>query len=105
MMAQNLNTDQEEIVLQGIGVSPGVVIGPVFRLINEEEHVVEREVAPHEIPREIKRFLGSLEATRRQIRDIQSKLVENIGHGDASIFDAHLMVLDDRVFIEEVRID
>lgn len=102
IMIKNSSNDQEEIVLQGIGVSPGVVIGPAFRLVNEEEHIVEREVEPQEIPREINRFLGSLEATRGQIREIQSKLVDSIGHGDASIFDAHLMVLDDRVFIEEV---
>ena len=101
-MTQNSTSNQEEVVLQGIGVSPGVVIGPVFRLVNEEEHIVERDVTPQEIPREINRFRGSLDATRRQIRDIQSTFAENIGHGDASIFDAHLMVLDDRVFIEEV---
>ncbi|MDA0322309.1 MAG: phosphoenolpyruvate--protein phosphotransferase [Verrucomicrobia bacterium] len=101
-MTQNSTSDQEEVVLQGIGVSPGVVIGPVFRLVNEEEHIVERDVTPREIPREINRFHGSLDATRRQIRDIQSTFEKSIGHGDASIFDAHLMVLDDRVFIEEV---
>ena len=88
--------------MHGIGVSPGVVVGPVFRLTPSEEHVVEREIEPNEISREINRFLGSLDSTRVQIREIQKKLEEGIGQRDASIFDAHLLVLDDRVFIEEV---
>lgn len=91
-----------EIALHGIGVSPGVAIGHVFRLVNDEEHITEREIGPAEISREISRFIDALDQTRRQIRELQRSLEAGIGHSDASIFDAHLLVLDDRAFLEDV---
>jgi phosphoenolpyruvate-protein phosphotransferase (PTS system enzyme I) len=91
-----------EIVLQGIGVSPGVVISKVFLLTTEEDRIVERDIDAEEIPREVARFEEALIETRRQIHDIQHKVSEAIGQDNAGIFDAHLLVVDDRAFVEEV---
>ena len=55
-----------------------------------------------EIPREVTRFEEALIQTRHQIHEIQQKVGEAIGQENASIFDAHLLVVDDRSFIEEV---
>lgn len=91
----------QEIELKGIGVSPGVVVGPAF-LVTHEAHVVERDIGENDIPREIARFEEALIATRRQIHDIQQRVNQAIGQKNASIFDAHLLVVDDRAFVEEV---
>lgn len=92
----------KEIILQGIGVSPGVVISKAFLLTSEEDRFVEREISTDDIPREIARFEEALIETRRQIHDIQKQVSDAIGKENAGIFDAHLLVVDDRAFVEEV---
>ncbi len=91
-----------EIILEGVGVSSGVVIGKAFLLTTEEDRFVEREISDDDIPREVARFEEALIATRRQIREIQQKVSSAIGQENAGIFDAHLLVVDDRAFVEEV---
>ena len=92
----------QEFTLQGIGVSPGVAVGAAFLLTTEDDRVVERAITDDEVPREIARFEEALIATRRQIHDIQRQVAEAIGQENASIFDAHLLVVDDRAIVEEV---
>jgi len=86
----------------GIGVSPGVVVGPVFMMASQTLAVVDRRVEEEDVDHEIRRLEEALIATRGQIKGIQSDLETRAGLRDASILDAHLMVLDDRAFIEEV---
>jgi len=59
-------------------------------------------VAEEEIPNEIARFEAALLATRHQILELQERIAESIGTKDASIFDAHLLVVEDRTLIDEV---
>lgn len=91
-----------EIVLKGIGVSPGVAVGKVFLVTTDEDRIVERAITDEDIPREIARFEDAIIKTRGQIHDIQQKVSSAIGAESASIFDAHLLVVDDRSFVEEV---
>lgn len=91
-----------EVILHGIGVSPGVAVGPAFLLTSDDDRSVERDIADEDVPREIARFEDALIVTRRQIHDIQKQVAEAIGQENASIFDAHLLVVDDRSFVEEV---
>jgi phosphoenolpyruvate-protein phosphotransferase (PTS system enzyme I) len=92
----------KEIVLKGIGVSPGVVISRAFLLTSVEDRYVERSISSEDIPREIARFEDALIETRRQIREIQKKVSTAIGQQNAGIFEAHLLVVDDRAFVDEV---
>ena len=95
-------TDKHEIVIEGAGVSAGVVTGPAFLLTREGVRMVQRTIDAGEIPREIARFEEALIATRRQIREIQRKVGRAIDQRNAGIFEAHLLVMDDRAFVEEV---
>ncbi|NCD34446.1 MAG: phosphoenolpyruvate--protein phosphotransferase [Spartobacteria bacterium] len=94
--------EKKEIVLQGIGVAPGVAIGPACLAVTDDERYVERDIDPDEVPREIARFEDALISTRHQIHEIQSRISDAIGAENAGIFDAHLLVVDDRSFVEEV---
>ncbi|MDD4873225.1 MAG: phosphoenolpyruvate-utilizing N-terminal domain-containing protein, partial [Kiritimatiellae bacterium] len=89
-------------VLVGIGVSPGVVIGPVLVVVAKVIQVVERDIPLEEIEAEISKFEDALIETRRQIQEIQENLGVRTVKGDAGIFDAHLMVLDDATFLASV---
>jgi phosphotransferase system enzyme I (PtsI) len=90
------------LVLRGIGVSPGVAVGPVFRVLPEDHRFVGRAILVEEIDREISRFEEAVIETRRQIHAIQHNVQRAIGQYDANIFDVHKMVLDDSAFVDEV---
>jgi phosphotransferase system enzyme I (PtsI) len=94
-------TGAEEIILKGIGVSPGIAIGPIYLITAEESAVLEKSLAPEEISAEILRFEAAIIETRRQINTIQGNVQRAIGEYDANIFDVHKMVLDDGAFVEE----
>ena len=93
---------KKEVVLRGVGVSPGVAVAPAYQVITEDDRYVERNIDDDEISQEIARFEDALISTRQQIHDIQNKIADAIGQENASIFDAHLLVVDDRSFVEEV---
>lgn len=96
------STDRQSVQRSGIGVSSGVAVGPVFLLTTEDERVVEREITEEEIPREIARLEEALITTRQQLHLIQDQVNKAIGKESASIFDAHLLVVDDRALVEEI---
>ena len=101
-MSESSREGVKEIELKGVPGSPGVAVGTVFLVKTDDERLVERSINEEDIPREIARFEEALIATRHQVHDIQQKVSSAIGQESASIFDAHLLVVDDRSFVEEV---
>ncbi len=59
-------------------------------------------IAPSQVADEIARFETALIQTRMQILQMQQRIAESIGAKDAAIFDAHLLVVEDRTLIDEV---
>ncbi len=86
----------------GVGVSPGIARGTVFVHRPDDEEAPVRRIEESEIPDEIARFETALLATRAQILEMQERIATSIGAKDASIFDAHLLVVEDRTLIDEV---
>jgi phosphoenolpyruvate-protein phosphotransferase (PTS system enzyme I) len=92
----------QELKFQGVGVAPGIARGNVFVHHPDDEEPPKRRLDPSEIPAEVTRFESALIATRAQILEMQQRIAEAIGAKDASIFDAHLLVVEDRTLIDEV---
>lgn len=90
-----------EIIWHGQGVSPGIAEGAVLVHWHDEEEIPLRDISVEDIPGEIARFEAALIATRQELLEIQQKIASAIGAGDASIFDAHLLVVEDRTLIDE----
>ena len=88
--------------LQGVGVSPGIARGTVFVHRPDDKEPPVRRIEEADIPGEIGRFETALIATRGQILEMQRRIAESIGTKDAGIFDAHLLVVEDRTLIDEV---
>ena len=93
---------RQEIRLLGAGVSPGVAIGVAYLVHDDSDEVARYSIAPSQIPEEIGRFEAALIQTRIQILEMQQRIAESIGAKDAGIFDAHLLVVEDRTLIDEV---
>ncbi len=92
----------EERRFTGIGVSPGIARGTVFTYRPDDEEPPMRRLQETDLPGEIARFENALIATRHQILEMQIRIAESIGAKDAGIFDAHLLVVEDRTLIDEV---
>jgi len=92
----------KEIRFEGAGVSPGIARGKVHVVRDELDEVVRYRIAPSQVADEIARFETALIQTRMQILEMQQRIAESIGTKDAAIFDAHLLVVEDRTLIDEV---
>ena len=90
-------------MLFGIPASPGIAHGPVFRFLHDEVKVATYEVSESDQEEEIKRFLEALEMTKSEIREIREDVAKNLGEKEAGIFDAHMLVLEDRALIDDVK--
>lgn len=91
-----------EKIFRGIPVAPGIAHGEAFVHWLEEEEIPLRKITSEELPGEIARFEAALIATRAELLEIQQRIAASIGTHDASIFDAHLLVVEDRTLIDEV---
>lgn len=91
-----------ERVLRGIPVSAGVCRGKILVLDKARRGVERREIAEADIPAELNRLQQALVRTREQLQEVQRKVAQNLGAEHATIFDAHLMVLEDPVLIDEI---
>lgn len=91
-----------EKVYRGIAVSAGVCRGRVLVLHRTRHVITRREVPPDEIVAEVVRFEKSLVRTRQQITEIQHRVTKTMSSAEADIFDAHLLMLEDRVLLDEV---
>jgi phosphotransferase system enzyme I (PtsI) len=93
---------RQEKRLQGAGVSPGIARGTIHVVRDDGDDVAKYPIQPGDIPNEIGRFETALIQTRAQILEMQERIAESIGAKDAGIFDAHLLVVEDRTLIDEV---
>jgi len=86
----------------GIPVSPGVVFAKAFVVESDEIVVQKTTITEDDIPREIARFEDALTKTRAELLTIRKKIATDLGREHSEIFNAHLLVLEDRTLIEEV---
>lgn len=93
---------EPEIIYEGIPASPGIAIAPL--------HVVARgfsapevyEIDECEVGREQDRFRLAVEITTRQLIELQSRLEDLSGENESGIFEAHVMMIEDRAVVERV---
>lgn len=94
---------REECRFQGTAVSPGIVRGRVQLkgvLMDEPE---SRRIDESELEAEEQRLQQALLQTRQQIVEMRQKIEVVAGAENASIFDAHLLLLEDSTVLGEVK--
>lgn len=91
-----------EIILKGIAASPGVAHGRAFVYQRDELEIPSYKLAAEEIEKELERYEQAIVETRSEITEVRNKVASDLSEGEARIFDAHLMVLEDAALIEEV---
>ena len=95
-------SQKTERIFRGVQVSPGIARGVIYLYGPEEEPAEKTPVAPEDVPKEFTRFEQALIKTRQQLTEIPTHFGKELGSESASIFDAHLLVLDDPMLTEQV---
>lgn len=91
-----------EKVFRGIPVSNGVCRGKILVFGRSQHSIVKRSLSDSELTEEVNRLERALVQTRHEILEVQHKVSDAMGASEGSIFDAHLLVLEDRTLIDEV---
>ncbi len=91
----------QEKKIQGIAASPGLACGPAYLFFQKTFEVPCYNIPREQLPQEIQRFERALLTTRSQVSRIRNEVAEKLGEDEATIFDAHLMVLEDKALIDE----
>ncbi len=98
----SMPAESGERVFRGIPVSGGVSRGKILIYGKSRDSVSVHTITEEELPAELSRLESALIETRHQILEVQRQVREAMGADDASIFDAHLLVLEDPTLIDEV---
>ena len=93
---------KEEKIFRGIPVSTGVCRGKILVLGRAHPSVARRQMSDKELAEEVNRLEKALVETRHQILEVQRQVSQGMGAHEGSIFDAHLLVLEDRTLLDEV---
>src|SRR5712691_1266794 len=99
-MAEALHKGERSF--RGVPVSAGVCRGRILVLGRNRPAIHERQLTETELTEEINRLEKALVQTRHQILEVQRKVSQAMGKEESSIFDAHLLVLEDRTLLDEV---
>jgi len=90
-------------MFKGIAASPGIAAGRVY-IYRKREPVIHREhIAAVHVPAEEERLDEAVRLSKIQLEDLRDKVAQELGASEASIFEAHLMMLDDPAFVPEIK--
>jgi phosphotransferase system enzyme I (PtsI) len=88
---------------RGLSVSDGVVVGHVLRIHSGTRHIYRATLDEAETARETRRFRASVRLARRQLLEVKARAERELGADHAYIFDAHLLMLEDRKLLDDVE--
>lgn len=91
-----------ETIFRGIPVSTGVCVGKILILGQQRAAISRQEISESDVPHQLERLEQGLLTTRQQLHEIQQQVTQAMGAKDASIFEAHVLVLDDPTLLEGV---
>jgi phosphoenolpyruvate-protein phosphotransferase (PTS system enzyme I) len=96
-----MSTDQTDktFVLKGVGVSPGVAIGSVYRFDSLDSKIAFYKLNDASlIPKEILRFKKALKESENQLLEIQKNLKKAKVTEPLYVIDVHILILKDKKF-------
>ncbi len=90
-------------LLTGIGVSPGLAVGPAYVVTWGVPDVPQRVVSKGDVPREIERLREAIADVKRHLDELRQHAAEHAGATEAKIFDAQILMLEDADFLGAVE--
>jgi len=90
-------------MIQATGASDGIAIGKAFVLPHWEWELPEQKIDVADLAKEFERLYEGIRRSKSEIAKIKSELDDAVGVQESSIFDAHMAILDDPVFMNEIQ--
>ncbi len=90
-------------MIQALGASDGIAIGKAFVLPHWEWELPEQKIDVADLAKEFERLYEGIRRSKSEIAKIKSELDDAVGVQESSIFDAHMAILDDPVFMNEIQ--
>ncbi|MFB3883916.1 MAG: phosphoenolpyruvate--protein phosphotransferase [Thermodesulfobacteriota bacterium] len=87
--------------IQGVGASPGIVIGKAYLVERSKVRLPEKKIHPNQVEEEVKRFLKAIQESRNQLIEIKEKILDPEVRRHSFILDVHIMILDDQMLIQD----
>jgi len=84
--------------LTGIGVSPGLAVGPALVAIQRTQ-VIRFPISPDRVSRELSALDRARGRSHEQLEQIRGRIAKKAGSDLAAIFDAQLLILDDPMLV------
>ena len=88
---------------KGIGASEGISIGKAMLFIEEEIVIPQDKISEAQVGTEIDKLLDAQRKSKTQLISIRDKVKDKMGEDKASIFDGHIMLLEDDDLLSEVK--
>ena len=88
---------------KGIPVSPGVAVGTAFCIHEIFVNPDTKRLEDHEVTTELANFEAAREKAATELRALQHKVEQQVGHDEAAIFGVHESILRDAGFTSKVR--
>jgi len=88
---------------KGIEASPGIEIGKAYVFREDAAAINKASVSQEQTEAEVIRFERAVCTSITQVETIKGKTENELGKDYADIFDAHLMILEDVLFINEIK--
>ncbi|MFC5703488.1 phosphoenolpyruvate--protein phosphotransferase [Cohnella faecalis] len=90
-------------MIQALGASNGIAIGKAFVLPHWEWELPDQKIDVADLAKEFERLYEGIRRSKTEIALMKTELDETVGVSEASIFDAHLAILDDPIFMNEIQ--
>lgn len=90
--------------LKGIGVSPGIAIGPARVVRATMPEVPIRVVPRSQVSKEVRRLNAAVSDVKRHLLELKGKAKDRAGVDEAKIFDAQILMLEDKEFLSAVEV-
>src|SRR3970282_1950767 len=90
------------LAIQGIGISSGIAIGPVFHYALQSLEVTDDKVQDPAVERQ--RLDAALQAARGELQEILTRAgQQGVGASEIEIFEAHILILEDPELLDQVH--
>lgn len=96
------NTDGKERRLKGIGVAPGIAIGPAYLYAKVSFDVDDTRIDDGDAEAEVDRFERAVSRSEKDLHKIIDVARDKLGDQSATIFEAQLLMLRDEALYPEV---
>lgn len=90
-------------MIKGLGVSAGIAMGEAYVIPSWEWELPDEMADVNDLAFEFERLYEGIRSSKNELELIKQKIKEALGKDEAFIFDAHLAILEDPAFMNEIQ--